>query len=218
MENTSMLNLKIVTNTSFETDDIKQTIVEYGKNFEKLEYAVSDTGSNINDLIVGNKYEIAKKVWNSSPVSNGYVGWVNLRKGLYAPTWEALKSYSVDDLVRAIPDNGNVYKCITNGRSMRHTPNFLTNPNVEFYDANGNQWMSNYNYEVDDVVFATDGSVIYYFICETAGLSSITEPNWNTVPVGTTNIDGSVVWRKEKTVKWKQVDSSCNFKPFGKIE
>lgn len=218
MENTPELDLKVTTNTTFEEDDIQLTIVEYGKNFKKIEYAISESGSDVDDLLIGHRYEQAKKVWDSNPLPAGYVGWVNLREGVYAPEWEPLKNVSLNDLMRAKPDNGNVYKCVTDGRTMQNTPTFLTNPNVEFYDANGNQWRREYNYEVDDVVFAVNGSVIFYFICETAGLSALAEPNWDDMPVGTTSIDGSVVWRKEKTVKWKQIDVSCNFRPFGKIE
>ena len=218
MNNTSKLNLKMSTDTSFDADDIKQTIVEYGKNFQTIETEIADTADNIEGFELGKRYKIAKKIYNTNPVLGEYVGWINLREGLYASKWKPSREYSIDELVRAVPENGKVYKCITNGRAMANTPTFLSNTGVEFYDANGNAWMPNYNYDVDDVVFAVNGSVIYYFICETSGLSSISEPLWDNVPVGTTAIDGSVVWRKEKTVKWKQLDSSCNFRPFGKIE
>lgn len=218
METTEKLVLKLTTDATFETDDIKQTIVEYGNNFQKLEYAVSDTGESVEDLIVGHRYELAKKVWDANPQPAGYAGWVNLREGIYAPEWGKLKNYSLNDLIRAKPDNGNVYKCITDGRSMITTPTFLTNVNVEFYDANGSKWIPNKNYELGDVVFSLDSSVIFYYVCETAGLTETDEPLWSNVPVSTTVKDGSVVWRKEKTVKWKQVDASCNFRPFGKIE
>lgn len=218
MENTNEINLKIVTESSFEDDDIKETILEYGNNFKKLEYNNSENRSSIEGLTVGHRYELAKKVWNSQPTASGHVGWVNLREGIYAPEWKPLKTHMVNDIVRAVPDNGNIYKCITAGRTMARTPTFLTNPNVEFYDATGNQRMPQRNYNVNDVVFSTDNSVVFYYICETAGFTDIDEPDWNSIANGTTLIDGTVTWRKEKTVKWKQVDISSNFKPFGKIE
>ncbi|MEK4025523.1 hypothetical protein [Sporosarcina sp. FSL W7-1283] len=218
MESTNKLHLKIVTENSFEEDDIEQTIIEYGKNFGKLEYESADSGSNIEDLKAGHEYMLGKKVWNSHPISGGHIGWVNLRKGIYAPEWKPLKNFMENDIIRAFPDNGNIYKCITAGKTMARTPSFLTNASVEFYDANGNKWIPNYNYEVNDVVFSLDNSVVFYYICETAGFSATEEPDWNKVANGTTVIDGSVTWRKERTVKWKQVGTSSNFKPFGKIE
>ncbi|MGG0667642.1 hypothetical protein ABE073_03845 [Lederbergia citrisecunda] len=218
METTNNLELKVLTSTSFPDEDMEETIVGYSDNFRKLEYILADDVANKEELEIGHRYELSKKIWNALPSVGSYVGWVNVREGLYAPKWAPLKQYALNDLIRAVPDNGKVYRCITDGRSMNRTPTFLTNDNVEFYDANGNPWMPSYNYEVDDVVFATDGSLLFYYICETAGLSSTDEPDWRSITLGTTTIDGSVVWRKEKTIKWKQVDTSCNFQPFGKIE
>ncbi len=218
LETTKKLGLKVLSASSFPNEDGEETIVGYSDNFRKLEYILADDVADKEQLEIGHRYELSKKIWNSLPSVGSYVGWINVREGVYAPKWFPLKQYSIGDLVRAVPDNSKIYKCITDGRSMNRTPIFLTNNNVEFYDANGNPWMPNYNYEVDDVVFATDGSFIFYYICETAGLSSALEPDWSSIGTGITTIDGSVVWRKEKTVKWKQVDTSCNFQPFGKIE
>lgn len=218
MEITERLSLKISTDATFEDDDIKQTIVGYGENFKTIDEVLAKSASNSEDLNIGERYGYGVRVWDSTPSIGEYIGWVNVREGVYAPEWKPLEEYVLGELVRATPDNGNVYKCIVEGRSMMNTPTFLTNDNVEFYDANGNKWSAEYNYEVDDVVFSTDSSSLFYYICETAGLSSTEEPDWGNTPVGTTVIDGSVVWRKEKTVKWKQVDDACNFRPFGKIE
>lgn len=210
--------LKVTTDATIETDDIRETIVEYGKNFEKLDYQSADSGSNKEDMKSGKSYELGKKVWNANPSIGDHVGWVNIRDGIFANEWKPLKTHLVGDYIRAVPDNGNVYQCVTAGRTMANKPTFLTNKNVEFYDAKGNKWMPQYNYEVNDVVFETNGSVVFYYICETAGLSSTNEPNWNSHSSGVSFIDGSVTWRKEKTVKWKQVGTSANFRPFGKIE
>lgn len=218
MENTTKLNLQISSDVTFLTDDIKQTIVAYGTNFTKLEDVVADSATTTEGMVVGQLYPYAKRLWDSTPLANGHIGWVNLREGVYAPEWQQIKSYLVGDLIRAVPDNGNVYECIVKGRSMVNNPTYLTSAGAEFYDAYGNMWMPGFNYAVNDVAFSTDGSKIFYYICETAGLSSTVEPNWSLVPEGTTTIDGSVVWRKERTITWKQKSVSSNFRPFGKIE
>lgn len=218
METTKKLGLKITTELTFESDDIKETITEYGKNFKKIEENLADSISDEFDLVEGGSYEYGKRVWNELPDLGEYVGWVNIRGGVYAPDWKPLKIYTAGNLIKATPDNGNVYRCVSEGRSMNKTPTFLTSSGAKFWDASGMEWYPEYNYEVDDVVFSTNGSKLFYFICETAGLSSTDEPDWDTVTTGTTTIDGTVVWRKEKNVEWEQVDSSCNFRPFGKIE
>lgn len=218
MEQTNNLQLKMTTSNTFNADDIKETITQYGNNFSKIDDELREVATNKDSLVVGKVYPIGKKIWNTIPAVGDYVGWVNLREGKFAYNWTPLTQYGLGDTIRAKTDNGNIYECIVEGRSMTHIPTFLTNTNVEFYDADGNHWMSNYNYQVDDVVFSTDNDITYYYICETAGLSSLTEPIWSSHIEGTTFADGSAVWRKEKTVKWKQIGSSTDFRPFGKIE
>lgn len=218
MQETSKLKLRLTTSLTFDSDDIKDTITSYGENFKIIEKELTDSVKSNSELVSGEEYKYGKRMWNSSPLVGDHVGWINVREGVYAPEWKSNKSYAVGDLVRAKPDNGNIYKAVVSGKSMVKTPNFLTNKNVEFYDASGNQWMPSYNYNVDDVVFSTDGTVLFYYVCETSGLSDVNEPLWNTIQEGTTHIDGTVTWRKEKTIKWKQVGVSCNFRPFGKIE
>lgn len=218
MESTSNLNLKKTTLSTWVEDNPKDTIIEYGENFEKIDLFIAESTGNPEDLVVGKTYYYATRIWDNSPSLGEYIGFVNLREGLYAPKWTPLKNYVIGDYVRAVVDNGNVYQCVVDGRSMNTVPTFLTNTNVEFHDAIGNQWIPNYNYEVDDIVFSTDGSKLFYYICETSGLSDVVEPEWANVIEGTILIDGSVVWRKEKTVIWKQVGASSNFRPFGKIE
>jgi len=218
MENTANLGLKITTPSSWSEDDVKETWLEYGKNFGIIDKIIADSTGNPEELKIGQLYSYGARLWDNSPTIGEHIGFVNVREGVYAPKWEPLKKYTVGDYVRPTTDNGNAYQCVVGGRSMNKTPTFLTNKNIEFYDAIGNQWMANYNYEVDDVVFSTDGTKVYYYICETSGLSDIVEPKWDTVNEGITHIDGSVVWRKEKAIKWKQVASASNFRPFGKIE
>lgn len=218
MQTTDKLDLKMTTTLTYDSDDIKETIVEYGSNFEKIENTLADSIEDISDLALGRYYNHGKKLWNEFPQLGEYIGWVNLREGFHALEWQPLKKYSLGNTIRANPDNGNIYECISDGRTMNRIPTFLMSNGVEFNDANGNSWTPQRNYEVDDVAFPVDGGKLFYYICETAGLSSTTEPDWDSIATGVTLIDGSVVWRKEKTVRWKQIDTSCNFRPFGKIE
>lgn len=218
METTKGLKLKITTQDTFKSDDVKETITEYGNNFKTLEKEIAEAVDDISSLEVGRLYKRGEKVWNSYPSIDDYIGWVNIREGVYAHEWSPLSYYSEGDIIRAKPDNGNIYKCISGGRASNSAPNFLTSSGVEFNDARGDKWRPEYNYEANDIVFATNGSQLFYFVCETAGLSSEDEPSWSNIVNGTTTIDGSVVWRKEKTIKWKQIDVSCNFRTFGKIE
>lgn len=212
------LELDIVTNSTFATDDIKETIIGYGKNFATIENYLKETTISPDSLAVGQHVEKGKLIWNSNPVIGGYVGWVNIREGKHAPNWQPKKSYTVGQEIKAQPDNGNIYRCVASGRSMVNSPTFLVGNGVEFYDANGDKWFPNYNYQVNDVVFATNGSKLFYYICETAGITDTNEPIWSGISAGTTIIDGSVVWRKESTIRWKQVGISSEFRPFGKVE
>lgn len=212
------LELDIVTNSTFDNDDIKETIIKYGENFESLEKYLRESTNTPDSLANGQIIEKGKIIWNNNPVIGSYVGWVNIREGKHAPTWKPNTMYTVGQEIKAKPDNGNIYRCVTAGKSMVQSPTFLVGSGVEFYDANGNKWFPDYNYQVNDVVFAVNGSKIFYYICETAGITGKNEPVWSGVPISSTIIDGSVVWRKEATIKWKQVDISSEFRPFGKVE
>ena len=217
MELTNDLKLKIVTENTFETDDIQETVIAYGNNFKIIEHALEKKANSI-DKINSGTYKIGQIVWNGSPSVNTYVGWVTTRDGVHAEHWKAKKEYITGDLVRALPDTGYIYECVVDGKSSVAPPSFLNGMNQEFYDASGAEWRASYNYQVGDVVFSTNGSKLFYYICETAGISGLTEPLWSSVQNNTTLIDGSAVWRKAKTIKWKTVNNSCEFRPFGKID
>ena len=212
------LELDIVTNDTFDNDDIKDTIVGYGENFLAIEKYLKESTNTPETIAIGQDTPKGKIIWNDNPVIGGYIGWVNIREGKHAPSWQPKTYYTVGQEVKATPDNGNIYKCVTSGRSMVNNPTFLVGNGVEFYDVNGYKWLPNYNYDVNDVVFAVNGSKLFYYICETAGLTDVNEPAWSSVLSGNTVIDGSVVWRKEPSIKWKQVGVSSEFRPFGKIE
>ena len=212
------LTLDIVTNGTFDSDDIKDTIIGYGENFLAIEKYLRESTNTPESLAIGQDVPKGKIMWNENPVIGSYIGWVNTREGKHAPSWKPRTNYSVGQEIKATPDNGNIYRCVTAGRSMINTPTFNVGNGVEFHDANGYKWLPNYNYNVNDVVFAVNGSKLFYYVCETAGITNVTEPSWSSVLSGSTVIDGSVVWRKEATVKWKQVGISSEFRPFGKIE
>ena len=218
METTKKLGLKTVTDSSFEKDDIKETIVNYGTNFNKLEDYLTSSVQSIEELQDNTLYSIGHILWNKTPITGGHIGWVATREGIHAKKWKSNKNYIVGDLIKAEPDNGGLYECIVEGKSTTTPPTFLSGLHLEFYDANGQNWRKEYNYEVGDLVFSTNGSKQFYYICETAGYSSSSEPEWSLVQNNTAFIDGSVVWRKAKTIKWKRIGNSCEFRPFGKIE
>ncbi|WP_107838613.1 hypothetical protein [Metasolibacillus meyeri] len=217
MEITNDLGLKIVTENTFEEDDIKETIISYGSNFKIIETALEKKANSI-DNIDTDTYKIGQVIWNSTPSINTYIGWVATRNGVHAAHWKTKREYMIGDLVRASPDNGYIYECVVDGKSSVTPPSFLSGLNQEFYDAQGADWRTTYNYQVGDVVFSTNGSRLFYYVCETAGISGVTEPSWSGVQNNTTLIDGSVVWRKAKTIRWKAVNYSCEFRPFGKID
>lgn len=218
MEKTNNLELNISTEDTFEDDDIRETIINYGENFIKIENEFNEKVEELSDISTGSYYKSGKRIWKKQPVVNEYIGWVNLREGIYAPKRENSTLYSEEDLIMTESDNGNIYKCISNGRTSHKEPTFLVSNEVEFFDAEGSEWINEKNYNVGDIAFPVDGTQLFYYTCETSGLSGLSEPSWNNTSVGSTLIDGSVVWRKEKNVKWKQVGTSCNFRPFGKIE
>ncbi|POZ57250.1 hypothetical protein LYSIN_02034 [Lysinibacillus sphaericus] len=218
METTTKLDLKIVTEDTFEQDDIKETIINYGKNFSKLEKYLKSTVQSIEDLNENTFYATGHVIWNKTPAIGSHIGWVATREGIHAKSRIRNKDYVVGELIKAVPDNGGLYECVVDGRSSTSSPTYLTGLNQEFYDTNGTNWRKEYNYEVGDIIYPTNGNKQYYYICETAGLSSTTEPEWTAIQNGITSIDGSVVWRKAKTIKWKRIGSSCEFRPFGKIE
>ncbi|MEQ6355271.1 hypothetical protein ABNX05_11635 [Lysinibacillus sp. M3] len=218
METTDQLELNITTESSFSEDDIKQTIVSYGDNFKKIEQYMKNSISDIEDLNDNKLYKIGHILWNKTPVINSFVGWVVTREGIQAKKWLPNKNYSIGNLIKPSVDNGGLYECVVDGKSSTTPPTFLNTLNQEFYEVTGSVWRNEFNYEVGSLVFPTNGSKTHYYICETAGYSSPTEPEWSSVQNDTAFIDGSVVWRKAKNIIWKKVGTNCEFRPFGKIE
>lgn len=215
---TKNMKLKVTDSKNFETDDIKDTIIGYSENFTAIEEFLNNAAYVPEDLANSKELTQGKIIWNRTPQIGDYVGWVNIRTGLHAPAWQPKKKYKVGEIVKPDKINGNVYVCTVEGMSMVNPPLWLIGKGQEFYDANGASWRSKYNYEVGDVVFASNGSRLFFYTCETAGITDENEPVWSKVIDGTTVVDGSVVWRKSKTIKWKQHGSAAEFRPFGKID
>ncbi|KOS61416.1 hypothetical protein FJQ98_16810 [Lysinibacillus agricola] len=218
METTDQLDLNITTESSFSDDDIKQTIVSYGDNFKKIEQYMKNSTNSIEDLSDNKLYKVGHILWNKTPVITSFVGWVVTREGIQAKNWLPNKNYSIGNLVKPPVDNGGLYECVVDGKSSTTPPTFLTVLDQEFYEVTGSTWRNEFNYEVGNLVFPTNGNKTHYYICETAGYSSPTEPEWASIKNDTAFVDGSVVWRKAKNIIWKRVGTNCEFRPFGKIE
>ncbi|ALA47853.1 hypothetical protein ABE137_12725 [Brevibacillus laterosporus] len=200
------------------SDKVQDTIDWLAQNFQALDDSydeiISDLDSNLN---IGTAYQVGKKYWNKSVHLGGFVGWVNTRTGVFAPTWKSQKTYKAGDAVTAVDDNGHYFECVVGGTSCVNHPALSTVSGDTTYDINGHsKWTESYVYSLNDVVIASDGNMSYYYKCIIEGTSSTKEPVWNNVE-GTTIIDGSVHWYVYKTVQWKEKGVSCNFIPFGNI-
>lgn len=200
------------------TDEIIDTINDIHNNMEMIDNLIDESSVNLQSFLVsGQNYSRGKRLWNLLPVTNGNIGWVNIRNGVFAPTWQERTSYKLGDLVMTQSNNGHIYECIENGTSGVSQPSFPITPNSSVFDfRNANAWIGNYVYNVDDIVLATNGNQLYYYKCTTGGTSSTAEPTWS-LTSGTQINDGSAIWQTYKSVKWKEVGTSCDFKEFGKI-
>lgn len=201
------------------SDDVLNTINWLADNFQTLDDNFDETISNIDSfLTIGETYEVGKKYWNRSAYLGGFIGWVNTRTGVYAPTWKSQTTYVAGDKVTAFYDNGHYFECVVGGTSAVNHPAFSTAVAGEItYDLNGHtKWTASYVYDLNDIVIKTNGDMTYYYKCIIAGTSGTTEPAWNDIE-GATLIDGSVHWYVYKTIQWKERGTSCFFTPFGNI-
>ncbi len=199
-------------------DDILDSIDKYGQNIEKLDGVIDNVVPNLNIYLQeGKTYSSGQKVWNAVPSIGDYVGWVNIRTGVYAPNWTRNTKYKVGDLVFPTTNNGHYYQCITEGTSAYLEPTFLTASGSEIEDlSNVTFWTASTVYKIGDIVRKVAGDKNYFYQCVVAGTTGATEPSWTDIE-GVTIPDGSVSWYVYKTVKWKEVGISCEFRNFGKI-
>lgn len=201
-----------------QDDDILDTISKLGENFEKLDGLIEESTIFLHThLVEGETYDSGKMIWNSVPTVGGYVGWVNIRTGQYAPIWESNKAYALGDLVIEDGNNGHVYACVVEGTSGTTEPVFPTVTSATVLDNTGHStWQATTNYNVGDIVIATNGNTLYYYVCEIGGITNATEPTWTNIDGVTVN-DSSILWRTHKTVTWREVGASCEFREFGMI-
>lgn len=211
MQKTKVHNLNLP-----EKDDyVLQTIVHLFENFSKIEELLTPSTRVLNQYLeTGKKYSRGVKIWNALPVEDGNVGWINIREGVYAPTWQKLTKYEKGDLVVG---KGHYYECIENGVSVNEEPAFLTSDGAKFFDlGNVGKWKGEMSYQLNDTVTATDGNQLYHYRCIKRGTTGDTEPTWSNQE-GLTFIDGTVQWQVYKTAQWIERGISSEFKKFGKI-
>lgn len=219
MQTSKKLNLKYTAQEDLKTDNPKDTVVEYGKNFLKLEDYLLSSASGLDSIKNGEHYTIGFKIWNNMPAVGDFVGWVNIMDGVFARSRKPNTKYSVGDLVTPLQNSYNAYYKCTNEGTTGPKASVFPNVSTTFYDVdNIESWKPSHSWRKDDTVFATTGDKTYYMKCETAGVSAPTEPLWSTVVENTTTNDGSVTWRKLRNVKWQRQGVSAHFRPFGKIE
>lgn len=207
--------LKLSLIEDFFNEKIEQTIVGFSNNFEILDQVFNESYPSLDEVPIGEQFQRGKIIYNSNPTVGGYVGWVNLRTGRYAPFWKQRQKHKLGDLV-ASSQNGHLYECVSPGTTAYVEPLFKTQEGSITEDLHlVNEWMPEHVYTIGDIVVANDFRDRYYE-CVVGGVSGVEEPDWSKT-VGTTFVDGSVTWLVHETVRWKEVGLAANFKPFGRI-
>lgn len=200
------------------TDDIQNTIQNLSDNFETIDNNFDETVSDITAFLTkGRLYDSGKKFWNRIPSLDGFIGWTNIRTGVFAPSWGRQTSYNAGDIVTMGKNDGHYYQCIVGGTSGVNEPFFSLTAESITEDLNGvTTWTEGYSYKLDDIVVAKNGDKSFYFKCIQEGTSRSVEPNWTNIS-GSTVIDGTVGWYAYKTIQWKERGASCEFAPFGRV-
>ena len=217
MKATDKLGLMITTEDTWNDDDVKETIVSYGNNFQEIENYFLTQGNGLASVTTGKIYPLTCRLWNSQPKVGEPIGWVNIREGAYANPRKQNTNYPKGSLVASVPDNSYYYECISAGRTPNRTKPFK-NTSDPFYDVTGVQlWRPNQTYDVDELVMARDGDQTYYMQCTKTGMSGSTEPIWKNHVNGPSVVDGSITWNKEANPRGHRKSTSALFKPFGVI-
>lgn len=201
------------------TDDIIDSINKIGQNFDYIDGKLDESAINFALFLQsGTLYEKGRRVWNNSPSIGEPLGWINIRDGVYADTWQQTTTYSVGNVVQPYVNNGHYYECIVAGTSCLSEPPFpLTSGQTVSEAIFATTWNASTSYDVGDIVKPTNGDTSYIYRCITSGTSDVTEPTWIKAD-GTTIVDGSVVWYVHKTVVWQEKGVSCLFVPFGEVK
>ncbi|GIP32604.1 hypothetical protein [Paenibacillus sp. J2TS4] len=196
------------------SDEIQQTIIDLGKNFQILDDA--------SDLYLEappatGTWKRDAKIYKKNATAEGYIGWINLREGSAAPQWNPLKSYTVGDKVVTASNNGHVYECTQSGRSGVTEPRFPVSAGSTIKDIDrATTWQPSKKYELYHVVLPSLENNRFY-VCTVAGISGVSEPTWSTLDGGTVD-DGMVVWTGYRIATWKEAGPAASFRPFGKID
>lgn len=200
------------------SDDIQDTIQWLYQNFDIIDVNFDETIPDIKTFLTsGQLYESGKRFWSANPSLEKFAGWVNIRTGIHALPWRSQVTYNAGDIITMGENDGHYYQCIVGGTSAVNEPLFSPTAEAITLDLNGaSPWVANYNYQLNDIVVATNGDKSFYYKCIKSGASRSVEPTWTSIS-GTTINDGSVTWYAYKTVQWKERGVSCEFVPFGRI-
>ncbi|MDH6674228.1 hypothetical protein M2277_004920 [Paenibacillus sp. LBL] len=194
-------------------EEMHQTIINFSDNFQKIDDAAELYANNFPQL--GNWVK-KQRVWNSNPASGSYIGWVCVRDGIAARTWNALTPYTLGDYIVPLADNGHVYQCTKTGNSGVTQPTFPLSPQGIVEDTKGGvPWRSATRANANDIVFPTLDNGAFY-VCEVPGVTGSAEPLWS-ASAGDAVYDGNVTWRVYRKTEWKEVGPAALFKGFGII-
>ncbi|MFE6075792.1 hypothetical protein ACFVQB_15070 [Paenibacillus sp. NPDC057886] len=206
---TNKLKLKIPS----YSDEVENFVRDMGFNFEILDLISDDY---VSATPTSGDYIRTKRLYNTTPVYGGFVGWINVRTGKAAPMWKSLKTYVNGDYIIPNVDNGHVYICIQSGTSAFTEPIFPVSTGIEFNDTRmSSTWAATTQYKLNDIVLPTIDNGRFY-ICIQAGESGNTEPPWQQVD-GATTYDKNASWATYRICRWKEAGSAALFYPFGKI-
>jgi len=199
-------------------DLIIETLQHISENMDKIDELLDAKATVLNTFLIPKKiYPLGFKVWNINPIVGGNAGWINVRDGMFAPTWQKQTTYNIGDLIISEDKNGHIYSCVETGVSAPLSPTMNTATDSLTYDLQGaSAWIPNHVYDVNDIVISTDGNKLYYYRCTKDGLTDFNEPKW-ALASGMIVQDGTVTWQSYKTVQWKEVGTSCEFREFGQI-
>lgn len=198
-----------------EINDISEsTFFQMVNNFQVIDNVIP---YQQNTEPISGYHQAGKKVEYQNPVANGYIGLVNLRSGVAAPKWSAVKQVNVGDAIVPTINNGHYYICTQSGYTAPVEPNWLVAAQTITEDTrNKSTWQPSKHYNVNDIVVPTIPNDRFY-LCVTSGTSGTGEPNWATSN-GISTVDNKAIWISYKIVKWKESGVSVNFRPYGKIE
>ncbi|WP_028562224.1 hypothetical protein [Paenibacillus pinihumi] len=195
------------------TDSIQSTIDSIAQNMRKLDDQADEVFPGIPTNGI---WKQRTRIWNSAPAIGAPVGWVNVREGQMAPSWNKLTLYNTGQKILTKENNGRVYTCIQSGYSGLQEPVFPLTAGSEVEDTRGKTaWSPIAARTVNEIVLPGVANGFFY-VSVISGRTGSTEPVWTVVNGSSVN-DGEVVWLAYKIAKWKEAGESANFRPFGII-